>query len=124
MPFFPNKEIWTISQQNITLLWHFSSKLISYFRIFGQKVYPALKFSGKSIPRKMAHPWVPQHSKCPSPQGYFFHNFLVFMLFFMFFIVFPLWLYYFKMKSLMNTSSFESLGLLGALTFLFKNHIS
>ena len=42
-----NEEIWTISQQNITLLQNFSSKLISYFRIFGQKVYPALEFSGK-----------------------------------------------------------------------------
>ena len=35
-----NEEIWTISQQNITLLLNFSSKLISHFRIFGQKVYP------------------------------------------------------------------------------------
>ena len=30
-----------------TLLENFSSKLISYFRIFGQKVCPALEFSGK-----------------------------------------------------------------------------
>ena len=35
-----SEEIWTISQQNITLLQNFSSKLISYFRIFGQKVSP------------------------------------------------------------------------------------
>ena len=32
---------------NITLLQNFSSKLIFYFRIIGQKVYPALEFSGK-----------------------------------------------------------------------------
>ena len=30
-----------------TLLWNFSSKLISYFRIFGRKVYPALGFLGE-----------------------------------------------------------------------------
>ena len=35
-----NEEIWKISQQNITLLKNFFSKLISCFRIFGQKVYP------------------------------------------------------------------------------------
>ena len=42
-----NEEIRTIFQQIITLLKNFSSELISYFRIFGPKVYPALEFSGK-----------------------------------------------------------------------------
>ena len=41
-------------QQNITLLQNFSSKLISYFRIFGQKIYPALEFSGKKYTQENA----------------------------------------------------------------------
>ena len=48
-------EIWTISQQNIPLLYNFSSKLISCFRILWQKVYPG----------KWHIPGYPQHSKYP-----------------------------------------------------------
>ena len=42
-----NEEIWTISQQNLPCFRIVLQNLISYFRIFGQNVYPALEFSGK-----------------------------------------------------------------------------
>ena len=70
-----NEEIWTISQQNITLLWNFFFKIDILLWIFG----------AKSIPRKMAHPGenysllhIPGYPKiasiAPSPPGGLHHK--------------------------------------------------